>query len=102
MAVNDVLSFSFIKYISLGTLKSRLWYFVPMYLYSLQPMILLSSIRYESLTVMNLTWNLLSDIFVTTLGLLFFKEQIGPIKLLGVAMAIISLAIMRIGDSPKK
>lgn len=97
MAVNDVVTFSFVKYISLGTLKSSLWYLIPMYLYSFQPLLLASAMRYESLTVMNLTWNILSDILVTAMGLLFFKEQIGSTKLLGVLMAIVSLTLMR-GD----
>jgi multidrug transporter EmrE-like cation transporter len=98
MAMNDVITFSFVKYISLGTFKSYLWNLVPMYLYSFQPILLLSAMRYESLTVMNLTWNVLSDILVTSIGLLFFKEQIGSTKLLGVIMAVVALALMRSDD----
>lgn len=95
MALNDVLTFSIVKYISLGTLKSFFWKLLPMYLYSLQPFILLRAMRYESLTVMNLMWNLLSDILVTALGLFFFREQIGSTKLIGVLMAVVALALMR-------
>jgi multidrug transporter EmrE-like cation transporter len=98
MALNDVTTFSFVKYLSLGTFKSVLWNLVPMGLYALQPLILLSAMRYESLTVMNLTWNVLSDILVTAMGLLFFKEQIGSTKIIGVLMAIIALALMRSDD----
>lgn len=95
MAFMDVITFSFVKYISLGTLKSAAWYLVPMFLYSFQPMILLSAMKYETLTIMNLIWNILSDLSVTALGLMYFKEQVSPSKLIGIVLAFISLALMK-------
>ena len=67
---------------------------IPVLLYALSPMVFYSALSHVSLTIMNLTWDMVSDIIVTAIGLFFFKEKLSNIKLLGVTFSFISLALM--------
>jgi len=98
MASIDVVSLSIIKYKSLGTLTNSLWLVLAVVIYAFQPLLFLKSLSYEGLTVMNLVWDLSSDILVTALGLLWFKERLPSTKLWGVIFAFISLGLMATGD----
>jgi multidrug transporter EmrE-like cation transporter len=49
--------------------------------------------------VMNLMWDLISDILVTMSGFLFFKEKIGPFKKVGVIFSILAMFLLSIGET---
>lgn len=70
------------------------WMVIPTLLYAASPSILLTALREETLTIMNLVWDLTSDLTVTIIGLLFFAEKISPIKMLGVFVSFIGLILM--------
>ena len=67
---------------------------IPIGLYALNPLIFFSALGSESLTIMNLIWDLMSDIVVTLIGILFFKEVIPTTKRVGIALSFISLLLM--------
>jgi drug/metabolite transporter (DMT)-like permease len=67
---------------------------IPIGLYAIDPMIFYSALGNESLTIMNLVWDLMSDVIVTAVGLFFFKETIPFTKMLGVGLSFISLGLM--------
>jgi drug/metabolite transporter (DMT)-like permease len=67
---------------------------IPVGLYAVTPMIFYSALSNVSLTIMNLVWDLMSDIIVTAVGIFFFKETIPFTKMLGVGLSFISLALM--------
>lgn len=97
MATVDTLMLSGIKII--GTKAKYLkWMIVPTIVYAIQPWIFLSSLKFQTMTVMNLTWDLMSDILVTTVGLFYFGEKLGPVKSLGVFTALISIALLAYDD----
>jgi drug/metabolite transporter (DMT)-like permease len=98
MAIIDVFMLGLIKSISQNTLKYIRWMIVPTVLYAIQPWIFLSSMQFESLTVMNLMWDLISDVLVTLTGFFYFKEKIGPYKTLGVLLSFIAIILMSIKD----
>jgi multidrug transporter EmrE-like cation transporter len=70
------------------------WMLVPTMLYAAAPSILLTALREETLTIMNLVWDLTSDLIVTIIGLVVFAEKISPIKMLGVFVSFIGLILM--------
>jgi drug/metabolite transporter (DMT)-like permease len=95
MAIIDVFALGITKYISVGALKPAFkWMILPMVVYAFQPWIFLNSLKFETLTIMNLTWDLMSDVLVTLLGLFYLKEKVSRNRLIGVAFAFISLAFM--------
>ena len=97
MAGIDVFMLGIIKKVSTQAWVFR-WMIVPTLIYALQPWIFLSSLRFESLIVMNLMWDLISDILVTATGFLYFKERIGPYKTLGVILSFVSIVLMSLQD----
>lgn len=97
MASMDVVVLAWIKDYSLGLLS---WKFVPiaMFIYGLQPYVFLQSLRYESMTVMNILWDIISDILVTTTGLLYFKEHLTPVKQIALGFAFIAIILFACDD----
>ena len=88
----DSLALPIVKGVSLGWNK---WLMIfPILLYACSPLIFLQSLKTETLTIMNLVWDLSSDIIVTLIGLLIFSEKISPIKLLGVISGFVSLLLL--------
>ena len=98
MASIDVISLSILKYFSMGVIKNTIWLIPAVVIYSFQPIIFLKSLSYEGLVVMNLIWDLSSDILVTILGLFWFHERLPSAKLWGVIFAFLSLALFATGE----
>ena len=92
LALMDSVSFPFVKNVSLGL--NPMWMIVPTILYSFSPQILLQALKTESLVIMNLLWDLLSDILITVICLFFFKETLSPMKILGVCLSFVSIFLM--------
>jgi drug/metabolite transporter (DMT)-like permease len=67
---------------------------VPFLLYAAAPFIFLLALKGETLTIMNLVWDLSSDLIVTFIGLVLFGETIGYTKALGVCISFIALFLM--------
>ena len=97
MASIDSLMLSLVKYISLHKQYVGLL-IIPMIIYCLQPVLFYFSLQYETLTVMNLLWDVISDVVITLIGLLFFQEKIGPYKRAGVILSFISIVLMSLND----
>jgi drug/metabolite transporter (DMT)-like permease len=86
----DVLAFGLVKEIVLKGLNP---YFIvaSMLLYAMQPLILWKSLEYESLTIMNILWNVVSSILVALFGLGFFHEKLSHRELIGCVFGLLSI-----------
>lgn len=98
MATIDVFMLSLIKVVSTDRVRMIRWMIIPTIIYAIQPWIFLSSLRFERMIVMNLMWDVISDVLVTLTGFLYFKESIGPFKTLGVCLSLVSIFLMSITD----
>lgn len=94
MATIDVFMLGIIKMVSTGTLKSIYWMALPTVIYAFQPWIFLQSLRIESMIVMNLLWDLISDVLVTANGVIYFKESLSHTKALGVVFSIMGIYLL--------
>jgi multidrug transporter EmrE-like cation transporter len=94
MASLDGVILSLLKAINLGWIQSLRWMALPMLAYSLQPWIFLQSLKLESLTVMNLLWDVMSDVIVTLIGLFYFGETLTMTKKLGVVLSLVSVFLL--------
>ncbi len=94
MAFIDTIVLSLFKAYSLDQIKWRAVIPIGMVLYSLHPYIFLQSLKYESMTVMNLLFDVISDITVTIVGLFYFKEGITKIKAVGLVFAFIGITLL--------
>jgi multidrug transporter EmrE-like cation transporter len=88
----DAAALPIVKAVSNGW--SPVWMIIPVILYGASPFLLLSALRQETLTIMNLVWDLTSDLIVTFIGLVLFGETISPVKGLGVGVSFIALTLM--------
>lgn len=93
MATTDAVMLSILKAIHLGWIQ-KAFMIIPTLMYAFQPWVFLSALKFESMTVMNLLWDVLSDVLVTFTGLYVFKEKISHTKLLGVVFSFISIFLL--------
>lgn len=66
--------------------------------HSVAPYVFFKALKYESLTAMNLIWDLTSDVVVTILGVFYFGESIKGLRWLAVLFALFSLALFSYTD----
>lgn len=98
MASLDVVMMSMAKLTSKGQLSMGTSLPIATLLYSAEPYIFFKSMKYESLTTMNLIWDLTSDIIVTLVGVLYFKESVKGLRWLAILFAMFSLALFAYTD----
>jgi len=89
----DAIGLPTIKAVSAGMLSYK-WMVLPFLLYSASPFIFLTGLNGETLTILNLVWDLSSDVIITVIGLFFFGETIGYTKGLGVLFSFVALFLM--------
>lgn len=92
MALIDAFIQTIIKKISLGIIPLS-WMFIPSFVIAIQPWIYLNGLNSSSMTILNLTWDLVSSILVTFMGLFYFREEISGIKMIGVLFALLSITL---------
>ena len=72
-----------------------LWPLVVAFLaYGSQTLIFFNSLRYETMTVMNVLWDVMSDIIVTLIGLFVLKEVVTMKKLAGIGFGVVALYLL--------
>ena len=94
MALVDSVSLSALKAYSSGMIQWRGVILLSMLVYAFQPLLFLESLKYNSLTVMNLLWDVMSDVVVTCIGLFYFGERLSKTKKLGVVFSLISIFLL--------
>jgi drug/metabolite transporter (DMT)-like permease len=94
MALIDAAILSSLKAYNLGWIQWRGIVVISMLIYSFQPLLFLESLQYNSLTVMNLLWDVMSDVIVTSIGLFYFSEKLTKLKKLGVFFSFISIILL--------
>ena len=98
MATFDVIMMSLAKLSKTGVIKYATALPLATLIYAVEPYIFFKSLNYESLTVMNLIWDLTSDVIVTLVGIFYFGESIKGLRWLAVLFAIFSLALFAYTD----
>jgi drug/metabolite transporter (DMT)-like permease len=98
MAVIDMIMLAIIKKVSLDRVKWFRFMIAPTLLYAFQPWIFLESLKYETMVVMNLMFDVLSDILVTLTGIFIYGEKLGVYKSVGVLLSFISIIFMSLHD----
>jgi hypothetical protein len=93
MAFIDTIVLSSLKKYNTGVHAFGIAVPLGMLIYSLQPLIFLKSLEFESLTVMNVLWDMMSDIYVTAIGLFYFKEKLTAAKQLALAFAFTAIVL---------
>ncbi len=98
MSIIDVIMMGSVKQLFMnGTLWSiRIIPFIV--LYALQVPLFGVAMSFTGIAVMNLMWDLISNILVTATGLLWFGESVGRYKRAGIVFAFIALTLLSISE----
>jgi multidrug transporter EmrE-like cation transporter len=89
----DSIALPIVKGVSIGW--NPMYMIIPFLMYAASPFIFLWGLKGgETLTILNLVWDLTSDITITLIGLYFFKERLPPLKMLGLFVSIFGLFLM--------
>ena len=63
-------------------------------LYAIQPLLFYKALSFEGMAVINLMWNVISSIVVTLVGIVYFKEKLTNLKLIGAAFSIVAIWLL--------
>lgn len=94
LATLDIIMMGWAKMVNEGTLSSVVGVPSMLVLYSLTPLVFLRAMRYESMVITNLVWDLVSDILVTASGVFIFNESFSVIKSIGIVLSLFSIGLM--------
>ena len=100
LAFNDLITMSISKEIIIGNLTSN-WLVITFILYGFQMYIFNKGLSVNGMGVLNLTWNLFSNIIITIIGIYYFKENITNLESFGVAFALFALLLFTIAEFNK-
>lgn len=94
LSLMDILMESLCKLYSVSINKSMLYMIGSVISYSIVPFVFVKSLQYEGIVVMNLIWNLCSNIIITAIGILYFNEQLIGTKWIGLILSIFSIGLL--------
>jgi drug/metabolite transporter (DMT)-like permease len=97
MAGIDAVVLSLLKLFSIGSITSYVVFILAFIIYGCQPFIFYYGLRFANLTVMNLMWDLASDILIAYIGLMIFKEKISNLQKIGILFGLVSLVLLANG-----
>ena len=98
MALMDSIVLSLLKAYNIGWIQWNGIILISMLVYSIQPLIFLESLKGNGLIIMNLFRDVMSDILVTSVGLIYFTEKLTNPKKIGVLLSVISVILLSLKD----
>jgi multidrug transporter EmrE-like cation transporter len=98
MAFFDIIMMSLAKLSAKGKIPYGTALPLATVFYAFEPYLFFKAMNYESLTTMNLIWDLSSDVLVTLVGIFYFGESIKGLRWLAVLFALFSLALFAYTD----
>jgi multidrug transporter EmrE-like cation transporter len=99
LSLVDIISFSLTKYIfNHKSTLNLLWLSIPFLFYGSQIGLFYYGLKYSTMAELNIVWNILSSFLVTFVGYYLFKEKISNMKMIAIALGIVSLLLFTIND----
>lgn len=98
MALMDIFMMGALKMISTKSLSYSVGFPAATVVYAFQPYLFLKALTHADMTVVNLIWNLMSDVIVTLSGVFLFGESIKGLRWLAICMSVFSLCLLAYTD----
>ena len=96
MSFIDVFVFSLLKTNYISSSK-KIWILpLSMLIYSFEPFIFYKSLAFESMSIMNILWNVMSNIIVTLTGAFVFGEIFSTYQIIGIILSITGMVLLGI------
>jgi multidrug transporter EmrE-like cation transporter len=94
MASIDGVVMSALKAYKTGMIKS-FWVFpFSVLIYGFQPIVFYSGLGFESMTILNVLWDVLSDIIVAAIGIYLFDEKLTTQQCIGLAFCMAGIVLL--------
>ena len=93
LASVDIVMMPIAKMVNKGTL-SVAWMALATLVYALDPWIFLKSLNGETMMIMNMLWNMMSNIVIVGTGYILFSERVSMVKSVGIVLSFISILLM--------
>ena len=93
MAAVDVCMMFTAKFVHLGRLSYATGLALATGVYLLQPYLFIKAMNYETMSAMNLIWNLASNIVVTVSGVLVFQEPVHGLRWVAIGMSLFAIGL---------
>lgn len=97
LAATGALSLVIIKRIVSNDLSYN-WFIVPFLINILSIYLVFIGLKSTSVTIFNIEWNLISNILVTGVGVIYLKEINSIYQIIGLILAFISIIILNFED----
>lgn len=101
MASVDAIVMPLLKAKKLGMLTGNWMFPLASLVYATQPFIFYNSLSTDSMTVMNLLWDVMSDVLVAVIGVFVFGESLSPLQWLGMVLSILGITLLGCCDDGK-
>jgi multidrug transporter EmrE-like cation transporter len=102
LSLNDIISYGLTKKYYLKEIGITYGLYLPMILYSLQIPLFYYGLQTTTMAILNITWNLFSNIFVTLVGVFYFKEKFNGLNVLAILMGISSIVLFTLDSVMNK
>lgn len=100
MASIDAVVMPLLKAKSLGMLTGNWMFPLASIVYATQPYFFYKSLSTDSMMVMNILWDVMSDILVVIIGVFVFGESLSPSQWIGMILAILGITLLGFNDNP--
>jgi len=94
LASVDAIVLSLLKAKSVGRLTGAWMLPFSALVYAIQPLVFYNALSFESMTIMNILWDVMSDVVVTLVGVLVFGESLNAIQYAGIALSLIGITLL--------
>ncbi len=94
MAIIDAIVLSLLKIQNTHQKYTNTFFVVAMIIYAFQPLIFYKGLSYAPMSILNILWDLFSDLIVCIIGFLIFKEQLTTRQYIGVILAFMSIILL--------
>ena len=101
MATVDAIVMPLLKAKKIGILTGNWMFPLAALVYATQPLVFYKSLSSNSMTVMNLLWDVMSDVLVAIIGIFVFGETLSPLQWLGMVFAILGITLLGCCDDGK-
>lgn len=94
----DAIMMPLLKAKSLGMLTGRWMLPLASIIYAMQPLVFFQSLSLESMTIMNILWDVMSDVLVAIIGIYVFGESLSKIQVIGLILSLSGITLLGFKD----
>lgn len=94
MASVDGFAMAMLKAKHLGLIKNMFVFPITMLVYAFQPIVFYNALSSESMSIMNVLWDVMSDVIVALIGYFVFGEVFTTQQCIGMLFCLIGITLL--------